>query len=50
MIMAAAWPFGLSGPDHRHRTGARSALLASVGIGVGGVYFWVNNKAKKRMA
>ncbi|MFD3190688.1 type II secretion system F family protein [Sedimentitalea sp. HM32M-2] len=25
-------------------------LVASVGIGVGGVYFWVNAKAKKRMS
>ncbi|MDK3073265.1 type II secretion system F family protein [Sedimentitalea sp. JM2-8] len=25
-------------------------LIASVGIGIGGVYFWVNSKAKKRMA
>src|SRR6056297_157848 len=25
-------------------------LLVSVGMGVGGIYFWVNSKAKKRMA
>jgi tight adherence protein B len=25
-------------------------LVASVGIGIGGVYFWVNSKAKKRMS
>ena len=25
-------------------------LVASVGIGIGAVYFWVNQKAKKRMA
>jgi len=25
-------------------------VVASIGIGIGGVYFWVNSKAKKRMA
>ncbi len=33
-------------------TGASAPLraIASVGMGVGGVFFWVNNKAKKRIA
>lgn len=30
-------------------TGLAIRLIASAGIGIGGVYFWINHKAKKRM-
>ena len=50
-IMARAQRVQLSGPDGRHRGIARrSASLIAIVMGVGGVYTWVNRKAKKRLS
>ena len=41
----------LPGPDHRHRgRAAGPRIVVAIGMGVGGVYVWVNSKAKKRMS
>ena len=49
MIMAGLAAFAFVGLSIATETELPIRLMASVIIGVGGVYFWVNRKAKKRM-
>lgn len=50
MIMAGLSVFAFIGLSIGTETSTPVRALASVFIGVGGVYFWVNSKAKKRMS
>jgi tight adherence protein B len=50
MIMAGLSVFAFVGLSIGTQTELPVRILASVGIGVGGIYFWINSKAKKRMA
>ena len=50
MIMAGLAVFAFVGLTVGTETDVAIRAVASVGIGVGGVFFWVNSKAKKRMA
>jgi tight adherence protein B len=50
MIMAGLGVVAFIGLSIGTETEPAVRALASVGIGVGAVYFWVNSKAKKRMA
>lgn len=50
LIMAGLAAFAFVGLTIGTETDVVLRAVASVGIGVGGVYFWVNSKAKKRMA
>ena len=49
LIMVGVALFAFMGLTIGTQTEVPVRILASVGIGVGGVFFWVNNKAKKRM-
>ena len=50
MIMAGLAVFAFVGLSVGTSTPLGVRVLASIVIGVGGVFFWVNNKAKKRLA
>jgi len=50
MIMAGLAAFAFVGLSIATETELPIRLMASIIIGVGGVYFWVNRKAKKRMS
>ena len=50
MIMAGLAVFAFVGLTVGTETDVAIRAVASVGIGVGGVFFWVNSKAKKRMS
>jgi tight adherence protein B len=50
MIMVGLSVIAFLGLSIGTQTETPVRLLASVGIGVGAVYFWVNSKAKKRMS
>ncbi|MBE1283242.1 MAG: pilus assembly protein TadB [Rhodobacteraceae bacterium] len=50
MIMAGLSTLAFVGLSIGTETEAPVRALASVAIGVGAVYFWINNKAKKRMS
>jgi tight adherence protein B len=50
MIMAGLSVFAFMGLTVGTEAELAVRLLLGVGMGVGGVYFWVNRKAKKRMA
>lgn len=50
MIMGVVSVFAFLGLTIGTETGLMMRLLASVGIGVGGVFMWISHKAKKRMA
>ncbi|NIZ13368.1 type II secretion system F family protein [Phaeobacter sp. HF9A] len=50
MIMAGVSVFAFVGLSVGTQTAAPVRTLASIVIGVGGVFFWVNKKAKTRMA
>ena len=49
MIMAGLSTVAFVGLSIGTQTETPIRVLASIGIGVGAVYFWINNKAKKRM-
>lgn len=49
-IMAGLAVFAYAGLSIGTDAGAAVRLLVAIGMGIGGVYVWVNNKAKKRMA
>ncbi|WP_417210849.1 type II secretion system F family protein [Antarctobacter sp.] len=49
MVMAAASAFAFIGLSVGTEAGVAVRGLMSVGMGVGGVYFWVNQRAKKRL-
>lgn len=49
-IMAGLAVFAYLGLTIGTEASAAIRLLIAIGMGVGGVYFWVNGKAKKRMA
>jgi tight adherence protein B len=50
MIMAGLSVFAFVGLSIGTQTDVPVRILASVAIGVGGIYIWINSKAKKRMA
>lgn len=50
MIMGALALFSYLGLTIGTQADTPVRILAAVGMGIGGVYVWVNNKAKKRMA
>ncbi len=50
MIMAGLAVVAFVGLTVGTETDVAIRVVASIGIGVGGVFFWVNSKAKKRMA
>lgn len=50
MIMGALTVFSYLALTIGTQADTAVRMLAAVGMGVGGVYVWVNNKAKKRMA
>ena len=50
MIMGGLAVFAFIGLTIGTETEVPIRIVASIGIGIGGVYFWVNSKAKKRMA
>ena len=50
MIMAGLSAFAFIGLTVGTETPVEMRAVASIGIGIGGVYFWINSKAKKRMA
>lgn len=50
MLMCAASVVAFLGMTFATSASSAVRLALSVGIGFGGVYFWVNGKAKKRMA
>ena len=50
MIMGGMAAFAFIGLTIGTETELPLRIVASAGIGIGGVYFWVNSKAKKRMA
>lgn len=50
MIMIGLAAFAFVGLTIGTEADPALRAVASVGIGVGGVYFWINSKAKKRMA
>lgn len=50
MLMVGVSVFAFLGLTIGTDTDTPVRAVASVGIGVGGVYFWINSKAKKRMA
>ncbi|MCA0870911.1 type II secretion system F family protein [Seohaeicola saemankumensis] len=50
MIMAGLSVFAFVGLTVGTETPVELRVVASIGIGIGGVYFWINSKAKKRMA
>jgi len=50
MIMGGMASFAFIGLTIGTETELPLRIVASAGIGIGGVYFWVNSKAKKRMA
>lgn len=50
MIMAGVSVFAFLGLTIGTSADTPVRIVASIGIGVGGVYFWVNKKAKSRMA
>ena len=50
MVMAGLAALAFTGLSIGTETQLPLRILASVGMGVGAVFFWVNNKAKKRMA
>ncbi|GHF42501.1 type II secretion system F family protein [Seohaeicola zhoushanensis] len=49
MIMGGLAAFAFVALSVATETDVALRVIASIGIGVGGVYFWVNSKAKKRM-
>ena len=49
MIMVGMSVFAFLGLTIGTETELPFRIVGSVGIGVGGVFFWINNKAKKRM-
>lgn len=49
MIMGGLAAFAFVALSVATETDVALRVVASIGIGVGGVYFWVNSKAKKRM-
>jgi tight adherence protein B len=50
MIMGGLTVFSYFGLTIGTEAGAPVRILVAIAMGVGGVYVWVNNKAKKRMA
>lgn len=50
MVMGGVSAIAFVGLSIGVQADAPIRIVASIGIGVGGVYFWVNSKAKKRMA
>ena len=50
MIMGGLAVFAFIGLSIGTETDVVLRVVASIGIGIGGVFFWVNSKAKKRMA
>ena len=50
MIMGALAVFSYLGLTIGTQADTPIRILAAIGMGIGGVYVWVNNKAKKRMA
>lgn len=50
LLMVAVCVFAFLGLTIGTETGLAVRIVASVGIGIGGVYMWVSHKAKKRMS
>ena len=50
MIMGGLAVFAFIGLSIGTETDVVLRVVASIGIGIGGVFFWVNSKAKKRMS